>query len=116
MKSLSLEIHNQITYSQSINLCYTILQKKKSCRRFYCAQMQLTKPSQLKFIHTPGKNLSDMLSRSFTKTELQLNQLKHKQLPYLCRFLPRFFLRHTPKDLLWPVFPKKILLYYKTTL
>ena len=42
--------------------------------------MQLTK---LKIIHTPGKNLSvaDMLSRSFTKAELQLNQLKHKQLP-----------------------------------
>ena len=34
-------------------------------------------------VHTPGKNLSvaDMLSRSFTKTELQLSQLKHKQLP-----------------------------------
>ena len=45
--------------------------------------MQLTKFSKLKFIHTPGKNLSaaDMLSRSFTKTDLQLNQLKHKQLP-----------------------------------
>ena len=47
------------------------------------AQIQLTKFSKLKTIHTPGKNLSvaDMLSRSFTKTELQLNQLKHKQLP-----------------------------------
>ena len=45
--------------------------------------MQLTKVSKLKIIHTPGKNLSvvDMLSRSFTKAELQLNQLKHKQLP-----------------------------------
>ena len=45
--------------------------------------MQLTKFSKFKIIHTPGKNLSvaDMLSRSFTKTELQLNQLKHKQLP-----------------------------------
>ena len=45
--------------------------------------MQLTKLSKLKNIHTPGKNLSvaDMLSRSFTKAELQLNQLKHKQLP-----------------------------------
>ena len=51
--------------------------------RFYRAQMQLNKFSKLKIIHTPGKNLSvaDMLSRSFTKTELQLNQLKHKQLP-----------------------------------
>ena len=45
--------------------------------------MQLTKFSKLKIIHTPGKNLSDadMLSRSFTKADLQLNQLKHKQLP-----------------------------------
>ena len=51
--------------------------------RFYRAQMQLTKLSNFKKIHTPGKNLSvaDMLSRSFTKAELQLNQLKHKQLP-----------------------------------
>ena len=51
--------------------------------RFYRAQMQLTKFSKLKIIHTPGKNLSvaDMLSRSFTKADLQLNQLKHKQLP-----------------------------------
>ena len=45
--------------------------------------MQLTKISNLKIIHTPGENLSvaDMLSRSFTKAELQLNQLKHKQFP-----------------------------------
>ena len=45
--------------------------------------MQLTKFSKLKIILTPGKNLSvaDMLSRSFTKAELHLNQLKHKQLP-----------------------------------
>ena len=47
--------------------------------------MQLTKFSKLKIIRTPGKNLSvaDMLSRSFTKAELQLPQLKHKQLPPL---------------------------------
>ena len=45
--------------------------------------MQLTKFSKLRIIHTPGKNLSvaDMLGRSFTKAELQINQLKHKQLP-----------------------------------
>ena len=59
--------------------------KKKGNRspRFYTAQMQLTNISKLKIIHTPGKNLSvaDMLSRSFTKAELQINQLKHKQLP-----------------------------------
>ena len=51
--------------------------------RFYRAQMQLTKFSKLKTIHTPGKNLfvADLLSRSFTKEELQINQLKHKHLP-----------------------------------
>ena len=45
--------------------------------------MQLTKFSKLKIIHTPGKNLSvaDLLSRSFTKEELKVNQLKHKHLP-----------------------------------
>ena len=45
--------------------------------------MQLTKFSKLKIIHTPGKNLTvaDMLSRTFTKEQLQLHQLRHKQLP-----------------------------------
>ena len=61
--------------------CFT--KKGNLSPRFYRAQMQLTKFSKLKTFHTPGKNLSvaDMLSRSFTKAELQLNQLKHKQLP-----------------------------------
>ena len=50
---------------------------------FYTAQMQLTKFQKLRIIYTKGKYLfvADMLSRSFTKEELQLNQLKHKQLP-----------------------------------
>ena len=50
---------------------------------FYRAQMQLTKISKLKNIHTPGKNLTvaDMLSRTFTKEQLQVHQLRHKQLP-----------------------------------
>ena len=61
--------------------CFT--KKGNLSPRFYRAQMQLTKFSKLKIIHTPGKNLSvaDMLSCSFTKAELQLNQLKQKQLP-----------------------------------
>ena len=61
--------------------CFT--KKGNLSPRFYRAQMQLTKFSKLKIIHTPGKNLSvaDMLSRSFTKAELQLNQLKHEQRP-----------------------------------
>ena len=51
--------------------------------RFYRAQMQLTKFPKLKIIHTPGKNLTvaDMLSRTFTKEQLQIHQLRHKQLP-----------------------------------
>ena len=61
--------------------CFT--KKGNLSPRFYRVQMQLTKFSKLKITHTPGKNLSvaDMLSRSFTKAELQLNQLKHKHLP-----------------------------------
>ena len=45
--------------------------------------MQLIKFSRLKIIHTPGKNLTvaDMLSRTFTKEQLQVHQLRHKQLP-----------------------------------
>ena len=45
--------------------------------------MQLTKFSKLKIIHTPGKNLTvaDMLSRTFTKEQLQVHHLRHKQLP-----------------------------------
>ena len=52
--------------------------------------MQLNKFSKLKIIHTPGKNFSvaDMLSRFFTKAELQPNQLKHKQLPPQIDFAP----------------------------
>ena len=60
--------------------CFT--KKGNLSPRFYRAQMQLTKFSKPKLIHTPGKNFSvaDLL-RSFTKEELQINQLKHKHLP-----------------------------------
>ena len=66
-----------------VHLLHCFPKKGKVSPRFYRAQMQLPKFPKLKIIHTPGKNLSvsDMLSRSFTKAELQLNQLKHKQLP-----------------------------------
>ena len=61
--------------------CFT--KKGNLSPRFYRAQMQLTKFSKLKIIHTPEKNLSvaDLLSRSFTKEELQINQLNHKHIP-----------------------------------
>ena len=69
------------TDHKSLLHCFT--KKGNLSPRFYRAPMQLTKFSKLKIIHTPGKNLSvvDMLSRSFTKAELHLNQLKHKHLP-----------------------------------
>ena len=69
------------TYHKPLLHCFT--KKGNLSPRFYRAQMQLTKFSKLKTILTPGEHLSvaDMLSSSFTKTELQLNQLKHKQLP-----------------------------------
>ena len=69
--------------SLTINLFYIVLQKRETLVSFfYRAQMQLTKFSKLKIIHTPGKNLSvaDLLSRSFTKEVLQINQLKYKHL------------------------------------
>ena len=45
--------------------------------------MQLTKFSKLKIIHTPGKNLTvaDKLSLTFTKEQLPIHHLRHKQLP-----------------------------------
>ena len=51
--------------------------------RFHRAQMQLTKFSKLKVIHTPGRysTVADMLSRTFTKEQLQIYQLRDKQLP-----------------------------------
>ena len=57
--------------------------KRNLIPRFYRAQMQLTKFSKLKILHTPGKNLTvaDMLSQTFTKEQLPVNQLRHKQLP-----------------------------------
>ena len=84
MKFISLDLLIQYTYFQITNLYYTVLQKKGNLSpRFYEAQLQLTKFSKLKIIHTPGKNLTvaDMLSRTFTKEQLQLHQLRHKQLP-----------------------------------
>ena len=64
-------------------LLHCFAKKGNLSPRSYRAQMQLTKFSKLKIIHTPGKNLTvaDMLSRTFTKEQLQLLQLRHKQLP-----------------------------------
>ena len=52
-------------------LLHCFAKKGNLSPRFYRAQMQLTKFSKLKIIHTPGKNLTvaDMLSRTFTKEQ-----------------------------------------------
>ena len=75
-------------YTDRKPLLHCFTKKGNLSPHFYRAQMQLTKIFKIRIIHTPGKNLSvaDMLSRSFTKAELQLNQLKHKQLPPLIDF------------------------------
>ena len=64
-------------------LLHCFAKKGNLSPNFYRAQMQLTKFSKLKIIHNPGKNLTvaDMLSRTFTKEQLQIHQLRHKQLP-----------------------------------
>ena len=64
-------------------LLHCFAKKGNLSPRFYRAQMQLTKFSKPKIIHTPGKNLTvtDMLSRTFTKEQLQILQLRHKRLP-----------------------------------
>ena len=75
--------HPIILFTDHKPLLHCFTKKGNLSPRFYRAQMQLTKFPRLKIIHTPGKNLSvaDMLSRTFTKQQLQLNQLKHKQFP-----------------------------------
>ena len=57
--------------------------KRKSQSTILSCSNATHKFSKVKINLFPGKNLSvaDMLSRSFTKTDFQLNQLKHKQLP-----------------------------------
>ena len=96
--SFQMELHLLITLVrssdyfrliESLRTCiiashYTVLQKKGNLSpSFYRAQMQLTKFSKLKIVHAPGKNLTvaDMLSRTLTKEQLQIHQLRHKQLP-----------------------------------
>ena len=64
-------------------LLHYFAKKGNLSRIFYRAQLQLTKFSKLKFIHNPGENftVADMLSRTFTKEQFQVHQLRHKQLP-----------------------------------
>ena len=72
-------IHHIFTDHKPLLHCFTKLRKHFATYLSYSnATYEI-----VKIIHTPGKNLyvADMRSRSFTKFELQLNQLKHKQLP-----------------------------------
>ena len=50
---ISLDLRIQSTFSQLINLFYTVLQKSNLSSQFYCAQVKLTKFPKLKIIHTP---------------------------------------------------------------
>ena len=83
MKFSSLDLLIQFIYTDHKPSFHCFAKKTNLSPRFYRAQMQLTKFSKLKIIHTPGKNLTvaDMLSRTFTKEQLQIHQLRHKQLP-----------------------------------
>ena len=59
--------------------CFTKIGNLSLC--FYRAHLLLTKFSKHKIFHTPGKiSVADILGRYFTKTEVQINQLKHKKL------------------------------------
>ena len=81
MNSLSLDLQIQFTYSPIINLCYNALQKKETSLHVFtllkCNSQMF--PNKKLFIFQVKICL--LLSRSITKTELQLNLLKHKQLP-----------------------------------
>ena len=74
--------HPLYIFTDHKHLFYCFAKKGNLSPRFYRAQMQLTRFSKLKIIHTPGKNLTvaDMLSRTFTKEQLQIHQLRHKDL------------------------------------
>ena len=75
--------HPILIFTDHKPLLHCFAKKGNLSPRFYRAQMQLTKFSKLKDIHTPGKYLTvgDMLSRTFTKEQFQIHQLRHKQLP-----------------------------------
>ena len=72
--------HPRYIFTDRKLFLHCFVKKGNLSPRFYRAQTQLTKFSKLKIIHTPGKNLTvtDMLSRTFTKEQLQLHQLRHK--------------------------------------
>ena len=76
------------TFTDHKPLLHCFAKKGNLSPRFYRAQMQLTKFSKHKIIHTPGKNLTvaDMLSITFTKEQHQIHQLRHKQLPHQIHF------------------------------
>ena len=70
--------HPIYIFTDHIPSLHCFARKGNLSPRFYRAQMQLTKFSNFKITHTPGKDLTvaDMLSRSFTKEQLQIYQIK----------------------------------------
>ena len=73
----------QYTYSQITNLYYTVLQKRGTLVQDFIEQKCINEIFQDEnFSHVWKKlTVADMLSRTFTKAQLQLHQLRHKQLP-----------------------------------
>ena len=65
-----------------------VSQGKKCSPILYTAQKHFTKFRKCRIIYTKWKNLpvANLLSRYFSQNELQLNQIKHKQLPMPTRF------------------------------
>ena len=64
-------------------ILYLFTRKGNLTPRQYKAQILITKFSNLRILHTAGKNLSvaDMLSRDFSKLHVENHQLTHKTLP-----------------------------------
>ena len=75
--------------------------------------MQLTKFSKLNMIRTPVKNLfvADLLSQSFTKEELQINQLKHEHLSPQIYFT--IFQNNTHKPVVYLIKHEEVLPHQK---
>ena len=69
----SLVLHIQYMSSLMINFFFIVLQKSNLSPQSF--------QNSKSFILLEKVCVADMLSRSFTKDELQINQLKHKQLP-----------------------------------
>ena len=84
MKSSFVEPLIQYTSSQITNLYYTILQKRETLAHDFiehkCNYQMFPNQNSLILLEKQ-LTVADMLSRTFTKEQLQIHQLQHKQLP-----------------------------------